>query len=159
MQSSPPGARENEAIEYASPVYAASEYHQQQDDSHIRTLAICHFVWGGLMAVLSLIPLIHVGLGLAIASGSMGGGTNPPPTWFGLLFAGFGLVAILIGETVAVLNIVSGRRMLQRRSRTLSLVVAGINCLSVPLGTTLGGFTFIVLTRESVRGQYARSEA
>ena len=42
-----------------------------------------------------------------------------------------------------------------RRARTFSLVMAGVNCLSVPLGTTLGVFTFIVLLRESVAAQYA----
>jgi hypothetical protein len=33
-------------------------------------------------------------------------------------------------------------------------VVAGINCLHIPLGTVLGIFTIVVLCRESVRELY-----
>jgi hypothetical protein len=35
-----------------------------------------------------------------------------------------------------------------------SLVIAGVNCASFPLGTLLGVFTFIVLLRASVRSLY-----
>ena len=31
------------------------------------------------------------------------------------------------------------------------MIIAGINCLGIPLGTTLGVFTFIVLLRPSVQ--------
>ena len=36
-----------------------------------------------------------------------------------------------------------------------SLVIAALCCLNMPLGTVLGVFTFIVLTRDSVKAQYA----
>jgi hypothetical protein len=34
-------------------------------------------------------------------------------------------------------------------------VVAGINCLHIPLGTVLGVFTIVVLIRDSVRELYS----
>ena len=34
------------------------------------------------------------------------------------------------------------------------MVIAGINCLHIPLGTLLGVFTLVVLGRESVRKLY-----
>ena len=44
---------------------------------------------------------------------------------------------------------IRGRRLAPRH-RTFSRVVAGLNCLHIPLGTVLGIFTSIVLGRESV---------
>ena len=52
----------------------------------------------------------------------------------------------------------SGFFLRQRRRRTFSLVMAGINCMNMPLGTVLGVFTVIVLLRESVRQAYAARE-
>ena len=48
----------------------------------------------------------------------------------------------------------SARFLRGRRHRTFSLIVAGINCLGIPLGTILGVFTLIVLLRPSVRTLY-----
>jgi hypothetical protein len=52
----------------------------------------------------------------------------------------------------------SGLFLLKRRHRMFILIVAGLNCLSVPLGTILGVFTFVVLGRDSVRKAFAASE-
>jgi hypothetical protein len=57
--------------------------------------------------------------------------------------------------TSGVLNVISGLCLRARKGRTFSLVVAGINCLYIPLGTLLGVFTIIVLLRDSVRELYA----
>jgi hypothetical protein len=60
----------------------------------------------------------------------------------------------------SVCNLLSGLWIRARRNRVFSLVVAGINCFQVPLGTALGIFTIIVLMRDSVRELYeARQDA
>jgi Na+-driven multidrug efflux pump len=64
-----------------------------------------------------------------------------------------------MGWAFGILTIVSGRNIGQRRARTFSLVVAGINCLWVPLGTALGVCTLIVLMRESVNKLYTEADA
>jgi hypothetical protein len=46
----------------------------------------------------------------------------------------------------------------QRRYRMFSMLIAGLNCLQVPLGTVLGVFTLLVLSRESVQELYPDSE-
>jgi hypothetical protein len=53
------------------------------------------------------------------------------------------------------LNLISGLCLRARKGRTFSLVVAGVNCLHLPLGTVLGIFTIVILSRESVRELYA----
>jgi hypothetical protein len=54
----------------------------------------------------------------------------------------------------AVLNVVSGIFLRQRRHRIFSFVIAGLDCLQIPFGTALGVFAIIVLSRDSVRQLY-----
>ena len=140
-------------VPYASPTF---DYERRvQDDGHLKALVVCHYVWAGLIAILALIPLIHVFLGVAMIRGMFADQPNPPPPELGWFFVVFGAGAILLGEAIAALNVYSALQISRRRRRVLSIVVAGINCLSVPLGTLLGIFTIIVLARDSVRLQYA----
>ena len=53
-----------------------------------------------------------------------------------------------------LLNLISGLYIRVRRHRTFSIIVGGINCLHMPLGTMLGVFTIVVLMRDSVRELY-----
>jgi hypothetical protein len=82
----------------------------------------------------------------------------PPPPFLGWMFIGMGSCAIVLGWTAGILTIVSGRCLQRRRARVFSLVMAGVNCLSVPIGTTLGVFTFIVLLRPSVQALYDQNK-
>lgn len=149
---------------YTYPPQSTLQYEPQQrmqDDSHLKALAICHFIWGGLGVLLALLPLIHVGIGIAMISGALenAGNGSPPPREVGWLLVVFGTGAIILGETIAILTIISGSLLLKRRARVFSMVIAGINCISVPIGTVLGIFTIVVLSRESVRRQYAEDAA
>ena len=132
------------------------------DAEHLRLLAIFHYVMAGL-AVLGLVfvaghyALMHVVLGNPELWKDAKGG--PPPavmlTLFRAMYAAFA-VAFVAG---ALGNVLSARFIARRRFRTFSLVVAGINCLHMPLGTLLGAFTFVVLLRESVRVSYTEHSA
>lgn len=126
----------------------------QADDQHLRLLRIFHYVWAGLIALISCVFVIHIVLGIAMLRGAMNGGPNPPPREVGYLFVAIGAAAMLLGWVTAVLNFLSARGMAGRKWRMLSFIVAGLNCLSVPIGTTLGVFTFIVLMRPSVAAMY-----
>lgn len=57
----------------------------------------------------------------------------------------------------AVLNFLSARFIAQRKHRLFSNIVAGLNCFQFPFGTILGIFTFVVLSRPSVKMQYDAS--
>ena len=44
----------------------------------------------------------------------------------------------------------------KRQKRTFSFVIACICCMNIPLGTALGVFTLVVLSRQSVKAIYDR---
>lgn len=128
------------------------------DQDHLRLLAVFHYV-GAALAVLGLgFPLVHYLFFHAVmANPDMWKGPKsgpPPPEVFFAFFRifyvvfGFFLLASLAG------NLLSAIFLGQRRHRTFSLLVAGLNCLHVPVGTVLGVFTFVVLLRPSVREAY-----
>jgi hypothetical protein len=63
-------------------------------------------------------------------------------------------VCVLGGWTLAGLLIYAGRCLARRTRRLFCLVAAGLGCLFFPLGTVLGVFTFIVLSRPTVRAVF-----
>jgi hypothetical protein len=134
----------------------------ESDRAYLNVLSILHYVWGGLTIFFSCFGIIYVVMGAMMMNGNPAffpttgpsAGTPLPPTWFGSLFAGMGGCMVLVGWTLGILTIISGRRIAQRRSRVFSYIVAAINCTIVPFGTALGVFTFIMLAKNSVRAMY-----
>ena len=98
----------------------------------------------------------HIVMGILMVHGKFGplSGPNGPPPQFGYFFICMGSGFMLLGWAMGILTLISGRAIAQRRWRIFSLVMAGVNCASIPLGTLLGVFTFIVLLRPSVRSLY-----
>ena len=127
------------------------------DNEHLRVLSIVHYVLGGLHAALSCILIFHFILGLVIAIAPHLFGNGPgqaPPTFVGLFISAFAGCFMLLGWLFGGLTIYSGLCIQRRQHRTFSLVMAVVNCLSIPFGTALGIFTILVLSRESVRRLY-----
>ena len=126
------------------------------DEEHLRLLSICYYVSAGMIALMSLFGLLYVVIG-AIAFVSQGPGAitvsprGPSPKFMGTLFMGMGMGMFVFGILGAILKIVAGIRIRQKRSRIFCMVIAGIGCLEFPYGTLLGIFSFIVLGRNSVR--------
>lgn len=134
------------------------EQQQRKDIEHLRQLAIFHFVGAGL----ALLGICFVGLHFmlfrailldpAFTANAKGG---PPPKEFFEIFMIFYIVAATWFALSGLGNILSAIYLRQRRNRTFSMVVAAFNCIYMPLGTILGVFTFVVLTRDSVVDLYA----
>lgn len=74
------------------------------------------------------------------------------------VFIFFYLVMGVLILTAAIFNVFSGIWIKKRKNRTFSFVIAGLNCLQFPFGTALGVFTFIVLSRVSVKMAYDMAE-
>jgi len=127
------------------------------DASHLQLLSIFHFVGAGLAVIGLLFLLAHYAMFHVIFA-------NPkiwenqkqalPPAEFFAMLKWFYLIFGVWFLASGVLNLISGLFIRARKHRTFSLVVAGINCLHIPLGTVLGVFTIIVLIRDSVQETY-----
>ena len=122
----------------------------EQDLEHLRLLSIFHYIAGGLLAVMSFIPLIHVILGFLFLHRPNlfpgAGQQQLPAELMGTLFVVIGAAVILFGWVSAGLVLLAGRFLARR-----GLIVAGVSCLSFPFGTALGVFTLVVLLRPSVK--------
>lgn len=128
---------------------------------HLRLLSIFHYVYGGIVAAFSLIWLIYILLGLFMATDPgvfHGKGPNDaPPEALGWFLSAFGLILLIAGWAMATLLIVAGRNLSRQRHHTYCMVIAAIACLFVPLGTVLGVFTLVVLTKPEVRMLFEQS--
>ena len=127
------------------------------DADHLSLLSIFHFVGAGLALLAMLFLLGHYAMFHTIFDNPKmweNQKNGPPPRelfevfrWFYLIFGAW-LVAS------GVLNVMSGLFIRRKKRRMFSMIVAGLNCVHMPLGTVLGVFTLIVLMRDSVRESY-----
>lgn len=69
-------------------------------------------------------------------------------------------VAVVMGImmiALLVLHLLAAAGLKKRTRYTLAFAMACMACLSVPLGTALGVWTIMVLTRPSVKALFARA--
>ena len=128
------------------------------DDPDLRTLAILHFgmallcLAGTLLIIWQYRRVHDAFLDVTAWKKQKGGGASLQE-----FFEVFNLFYLVPGAIVAaccVGNLLSGILITRRKGRFLSLFVACVNCIMVPIGTLLGAFTWVVLLRDSVRAAY-----
>jgi hypothetical protein len=129
-----------------------------QDEQHLNLLSIFYYVVSGLAALFACIPFIHLAVGIAMLAGAFPAdkGGEPVPEFVGWIFVGVACLLILIGWTLAVLLLITGRFLSKRKNYTFCFVIAAISCLFMPFGTILGVFTIMVLSRPSVKQMFGK---
>ncbi|MCF7676143.1 MAG: hypothetical protein K9N23_11485 [Akkermansiaceae bacterium] len=138
---------------------------QQTDASHLKLLAIFHFVLAGLAVLGMGFILLHFLImnsllnNPAMWEGQHGRNGQPPPKEFWMIFQWFYALAAGLLVLACAGNLLSGLWLQARKNRRFSIAVAALNCCQIPLGTTLGVFTIIVLLRDSVRRTYQEKAA
>lgn len=78
-------------------------------------------------------------------------------TEMGLIFILIGALFFLAGEVMASCVIHAGSFLKQRRNYRFCFVTSCILCVLFPIGTVLGIFTLLVLSRDSVKQLYGRT--
>lgn len=128
----------------------------RKDAEHLRLLSVFYYVMAALTGFFALFFLIYAFIGgaLAVGGAASGGDDGPPMMFFGSIFAIFGLGLVALQLASAGLLYFTGRSLVERRRYIFCMVIAGLNCLSFPMGTALGIFTFIVLARPSVKALF-----
>jgi len=147
-----------------SRVPAGSPRVGQDDAAQLRLLSVLHYVMAGFTALFSLFPVIYLVLGIAVLSGVMpvDSSTASSPgevQLMGWVFTGLGTVFFLGMLATAGLVGYAGRCLAREQRHTLCMVAAGVCCMFMPLGTLLGVFTLVTLTRASVRERFAHGAA
>ncbi|HEX9010039.1 MAG TPA: hypothetical protein VF804_06710 [Holophagaceae bacterium] len=133
------------------------------DEEHLRMLTLGYYLSAGMCLLFSLFGGMYMVLGLMFTFAFRNLPAQPPntapPPEMGWVF--FAMGAFLFGAmvTLAILKFLTARRLKARASRTFCLVIAGISCLEVPYGTTLGVLTFVVLSRDSVKALFSPAPA
>lgn len=129
---------------------------KNEDLKNLDLLALFHYIVGGITALFSCLPFIHVFMGVAMLSGKFFKESNgaEPPALFGWMFVVMGSIFILLGWSLAVCMIIAGRRLKARKSRVFCMVIAGIECIIMPFGTVIGVFTLVVLNKDSVKALF-----
>ncbi|MFI5378900.1 MAG: hypothetical protein ACHRHE_06370 [Tepidisphaerales bacterium] len=154
MSTLPPGYPQ--PIPYATPGLGGSVY---RDIEHLNILGICHYIWGGLIMLFGCFGLFYVVMGILFINGKMPGPATPnvngPPPEMGWIFVMIGIGFMVFFWTLGILSLCAGYCLRARRRQTFCMVVAAFNCLSIPLGTILGVFTFVVLARPTMTGLFA----
>src|SRR5262249_36826069 len=119
-----------------------------------KILSICFYVLSGFTLIPLMVGLIYmvfgVFFGVALSSAPHRPG-DPPAAIFGGVFIVFGLIFAGVFGTLGVLILLTGRNISKQRNYTFCFIIACLMCLWMPLGTILGIFTIIVLTRDSVK--------
>lgn len=130
----------------------------KRSEEHLKLLSIFHYIFAGLMFLFSFLPILHVVIGYEIINHpeeGMGGPAPFDPALFGWFFVIGGSLAILFGLTLALLAGIAGRCLAVRRHPLFCTVVAGVECIFMPIGTILGVFTLVNLTKPEVKELFA----
>jgi hypothetical protein len=129
-----------------------------QTASHVRLLAIFHYVLAGLAVVGSFLPGLYVAMGWALLSGTSFVGKNsnatPPPPQIGWIFIALGVALMAAALGFAVLVLMAGRFLSRTRHWTYCIVTAALSCALFPFGTILGVFTIVILVKPEVKAAF-----
>jgi hypothetical protein len=127
-------------------------------DENLRQLSIFHYIWAAMgIFGLAFLALHYSFMTTMMDPGMLAKADKPPPPemlHFMGMFKWFYLAFALYGVTTMVLNVLAAMWLRARRNWMFCMVVAGINCISMPLGTILGIFTIVVLSKDPVRESF-----
>jgi len=129
-----------------------------RDEQHLTILSIFHYIYGGLALLGACIGLMYLGVAAAIlASPEMTEDEEVPAGVIGGIVAIVGGCSLLVAIAVGGFAVYAGVSLAKHRNHLFCMIVAAIMCLNIPLGTILGVFTLVVLSRSSVRTLFEES--
>ncbi len=101
--------------------------------------------------VFSALPAVYLALGVAMLRGRLEGPSHPPPESLGWVLIAAGTALVVMGLVYAGLLACAGRCLARSRHWTFVIVVGALSCAFFPVGTALGVFTILVLSKPDVK--------
>ncbi len=127
-----------------------------QDEQHLNLISIFYYVVGSFAALFALVPIIHLVIGIMMLQGvvPLDDSGTPAPAPLAWLFISLAIVLMAFGAALAVVMFLMGKYVKRRTRYNFCLIGAVFSCLFMPLGTALGIFTIIVLSRPAVKQMF-----
>lgn len=131
------------------------------DTKNLDLIATLHYVMAGLTALISLIPIMHVIIGILALTNPSAFESDPDfnPALFGWIFVGVGIFAISLGLVISFLIFYTAKSIRKRKNLVFCQVIAAIECLNIPLGTALGVFTLITLGKPGIAEEFRKNRS
>jgi hypothetical protein len=120
-----------------------------RDEEHLKILSIVYYVTGAINILWALFPLLYAFMGTALLFIPAGGDEEV------LKFIGSGMILISVTVSLfaflfAAMKLYAGYCLARRKKRIFCIVAAALTTIGIPVGTTIGILTIIVLVRPSV---------
>src|SRR5258708_6477795 len=117
----------------------------------LKLLSIGYYIQGGIHAFYTVMMFGYMGfLGTvltAIGASAEHNGQKAIPQVVITFITGLIMVVLVFSLAGTICLLLAGYWLRRYRNRIFIFVVAGLSCLSMPYGTVLGVFTFMVLRR------------
>jgi hypothetical protein len=136
------------------PLYTQEDMQRRQDDEHLNLLAIFYYVYAGLSGLGVLYGLLYAVMGAAMGRIPLQPGRPGGETFPTAFFTVFGIAIMVLSGIGIWLNIATASALKARKNTLLIQINAALHCLSIPIGTVLGIFTFVVLARPSIKALF-----
>ena len=125
----------------------------------LKLLSIGYYIQGGIAAFYTVMMAGYMGfLGTMLAAfgtAAQRDGQKAIPEFVFSLLTGLFMVIAVFSLAGTICLLLAGYWLRRYRNRIFIFIVAGFSCLSVPYGTVLGIFTFMVLRRPIVEQLFA----
>ena len=118
------------------------------DNEHLKILSIIWYVMSALPLIGVCLGIVYILGGVGMAGAAGGGQDEKAVAGFAMCAGGAIIVMSLLG---CLLNFFVARNLGKRKGHLYCIIIAGLTCLSFPLGTILGVFTIMVLLRPTVK--------
>jgi hypothetical protein len=127
----------------------------KEEADQLKLLSTLHYVYGAFVGLVAAgIGLVGLLPALLVSAAPQKAGDPPPFLVGGILLVIFGFIAALF-LAKAVLNVLAGRALADRRNYTLVLVAACLSIPNFPIGTALGVFTLMLITKPAVKASFS----
>jgi hypothetical protein len=127
-----------------------------KDESDLRTLSILHYVWSALLGCSAIGVVGYFAMiGGIVANAPSAGDPQGAQVAAGMMIV-MGVVTFVLMIPLFILHLMAAAGLKKKTRYMLIMIMSGFACLSMPLGTALGIWTIITLSRPGVKQLFGR---
>jgi hypothetical protein len=117
---------------------------------------VLYYIWGALSLIGACIGTVYI-IGAGVLAAAPANGDESEQAVLAGVFGVIGIIILVLSLASGALNVMAAIGIGKRKWRVLTYIAAGLACLSIPIGTALGIYTFIALARPGVQALYQQA--